>query len=154
MLSTTAKCIVKTVKTKTKDKPTTGNSRPYLQYDESGSENNPSGLRERKVTNKVVKIFANHENKDRCVVSLYHKYMSLHPLNAPHDILYFQPLRNIQAHCWYKASPVGHNSLSATVKKLTTLIGETGYFTNHSLRRTCATRLYFKRELMSSALWP
>ena len=39
--------------------PTTGNSRPYLQYDESGSKNNPSGLRERKVTNKVVKIFAN-----------------------------------------------------------------------------------------------
>ena len=45
----------------------------------------------------------------------------------------------------YKASPNGHNSLSATVKKLTTLIGETGYFTNHSLRRTCATRLFQKR---------
>ena len=83
--------------------PTTGNSRPYLQYDESGSKNNPGGLRERKVTNKVVKIFANHENKDGCVVSLYHKYMSLRPLNAPHDIFYLQPLRNIQAHCWYKA---------------------------------------------------
>ena len=89
-------------------------------------------------------LFANHENKDRCVVSLYHKYMSLRPLNAPLDIFYLQPLRNIQAHCWYKASPVGHNTLSATVKKLTTLIGETGYFTNHSLRRTCATRLFQK----------
>ena len=31
---------------------------------------------------------------------------------------------------------------SATVRKLTACIGEDGYFTNHSLRRTCATRLY------------
>ena len=55
-----------------------------------------------------------------------------------HHMIYF-----ICSH--YKASPNGHNSLSATVKKLTTLIGETGYFTNHSLRRTCATRLFQKR---------
>ena len=45
---------------------------------------------------------------------------------------------------WPYYSPVGHITLSATVKKLTTLIRETGYFTNHSLRRTCATRLFQK----------
>ena len=124
----------------TYEEPT--NARPYLQYNEFGSKNNAGGLKERRVTNKAVKIFTNYENKDRCVVSLYHKYMSLRPPNAPNDIFYLQPLRNPQPNCWYKASPVGHNTLSATVRKLTACIGEDGYFTNHSLRRTCATRLY------------
>ena len=67
--------------------------------------------------------------------------------------LLMQPLRNPQPNCWYKASPVGHNTLSATVRKLTACIGD-GFFTNHSLRRTCATRLYEKMVLMSNALWP
>ena len=118
------------------------NSRPYLQYNEFGSKNNAGDLKERRVTNKAVKIFANYENKDRCVVNSYHKYMSLHPSNAPNDIFYLQPLRNPHPKCLYKASPAGHNNLSATVRKLTACIGEDNYFTNHSLRRTCATRLY------------
>ena len=108
----------------TYEEPT--NARPYLQYNEFGSKNNAGGLKERRETNKAVKIFTNYENKDRCVVSLYHKYMSLRPPNAPNDIFYFQPLRNPQPNCWYKASPVGNNILSATVRKLTACIGDSG----------------------------
>ena len=39
-------------------------------------------------------------------------------------------------------SAVGHNKLSKTVKQLTDKLEIQGYFTNHSLHRTCATRLY------------
>ena len=37
---------------------------------------------------------------------------------------------------------MGHNSLGATVKRLIDKVGVSGFYTNHSLRRTCATRLY------------
>ena len=38
---------------------------------EFGSKSNAGGLKERRVTNKAVKIFTNYENKDQCVTSLY-----------------------------------------------------------------------------------
>ena len=44
--------------------------------------------------------------------------------------------------CWYQSNAVGHNSLTATVKKIIDQLGISGYYTNHSLRRTCVTRLY------------
>ena len=40
--------------------------------------------------------------------------------------------------CWYQPRPVGHNVLSRTV---TDKVGAQGHYTNHSLCRTCATRL-------------
>ena len=48
---------------------------------------------------------------------------------------------------------MGHNALAMTVKTLCQSAGVHGYFTNHSLHRTCATRLYNKgadeQEIMS-----
>ena len=41
--------------------------------------------------------------------------------------------------CCYQARAVGHNALNQTVKKLCEKVGASGYFTNHSLRRTCAS---------------
>lgn len=70
--------------------------------------------------------------------------MSLRPPNATTQALYLQPLQNPSDNCWYANKAVGHNPLSNTVKKLIKMTGEDGYFTNHSLRRTCATRLYSK----------
>ena len=39
-------------------------------------------------------------------------------------------------------NPVGHNKIVSTVKKLCAEVGVEGYKTNHSLRRTAATRLF------------
>ena len=91
-----------------------------------------------------MKVFANISNPKRCVLQLYQKYMSLRPANAPPDVFYLLPLRKTLPDCWYQPRPVGHNPLSHTVQKLCTEIGVEGYYTNHSLRRTCATRLYQK----------
>ena len=117
-------------------------SKPYIVYSECGSKNNPGGMKHRKVTNKVVKIYLNDTDPNRCVIQLYKKYMALRPANAPDDAFYLQPLRKPLPDCWYQAKPVGHNVLSKMVKKLTDKVGAKRYYTNHSLRRTCATRLY------------
>ena len=62
-------------------------SKPYLLYTECGSKNNPGGLREQKVKNKTVKVFANVHDLNRCVVRLYKKYMSLRPRCSTRYIL-------------------------------------------------------------------
>ena len=115
---------------------------PYLLYTEPGSKNRPGGLKDRKISNKSVKLFANVKNPSRCFVRMFQKYMSLRPSNAPKDVFYLKPLVSPQEHCWYSARPVGHNLLSDTVKRLCNQVGVSGHFTNHSLRRTCATRLF------------
>ena len=43
---------------------------------------------------------------------------------------------------WYTAVAIGHNSLGNTVKRLCDSAGVLGYFTNHSLRASTATRLF------------
>ena len=55
---------------------------------------------------------------------------------------YLKPMKNPRQDCWYYNKPVGHNPLSETVKRLCSKVGADGYYTNHSLRRTCATRLF------------
>ena len=53
-------------------------------------------------------------------------------------------MKNPRQDCWYYNKPVGHNPLSETVKRLYVAkwVLIDGYYTNHSLRRTCATRLF------------
>ena len=87
-------------------------SRPYLLYTESGSKNHTGGLNQRKVTNKVVKAFANVQNRDRGIVRLYTKYMELWPDDAPSSAFYLQPLKCPHPNCWYQSKLVGHNQLS------------------------------------------
>ena len=89
-----------------------------------------------------MKAFANVQNPERCLVRLYTKYMALRPDDAPSSVFYLQPMKCPRPNCWYQSRPVGHNQLSKTVKRLCNKAGMTGYFTNHLLRRTCATRLY------------
>ena len=116
----------------------------YILYTESGSKNRQGGLKERKVPNKSMKYFANNANPSRCGVRLYQKYKLLRPRDAPIDVFYFKPFPKPRPGCWYYNRPIGHNVLRDTVNKLCSSIGAEGYFTNHSLRRTCATRLFQK----------
>ena len=43
---------------------------------------------------------------------------------------------------WYTSVPIGHNTLTQTVKRLCSAGGISGYKTNHSLRVTTASRLF------------
>ena len=117
-------------------------SHPICNISNQDQKNNPGGLNERKLRNKSVKAFQNLENPSRCIMKLYKEYMELRPPSAPNDVFYLQPLQKPTSSCWYQTRPLGHNTLSKTVQKLTEKVGLEGQYTNHSLRRTCVTRLF------------
>ena len=120
--------------------PTDGE--PYLVYVEKFSKNNAGGLSHRKVQPKQVEHHANTTNPSRCLVKLYEKYISHRPTDVPSNAFYLTPLKKPQGNVWYTKVPVGHNTLSKTVKRLCAAAGIEGYKTNHSLRVTVATRLF------------
>ena len=68
--------------------------------------------------------------------------MSLRSICAPADAFYLKPMMTPKEDNWYYSKAVGHNPLGETVKRLCSRVGAIGHFTNHSLRRTCATRLF------------
>ena len=55
-------------------------------FTQFGSKINGGGLKDRKVTNKTVKIYENFENPSLCVICLFQKYMLLRPVDAPSEL--------------------------------------------------------------------
>ncbi|XP_071114617.1 uncharacterized protein KIAA1958-like [Haliotis cracherodii] len=114
----------------------------YLKYTEDISKTNKGGLKSRKCSRKTIRVSENVELPQRCPVRLYRKYMSLRPNNGKCNAFYLRPLHYVKEGVWYADIPVGKHPLRATVSKLFKQAGIEGYFTNHSLRATAATRLY------------
>lgn len=111
----------------------------YLEYTQDATKNNQGGLREHRIKPKVVRAYKVESN--RCIVTIYKKYMSLCPSPRP-VAFYLKELKNISPTCWYTKVPIGVHTLENTVKSLCAEAGLCGNFTNHSLRATSATRLY------------
>ena len=76
------------------------------------------------------------------MISLYKLYNSLCPKNRPTHSFYLTPFAKLKRDCWYKGSPVGHGKLAEVVPRLMKSAVMEGYFTNHSLHVTAATRMY------------
>ena len=68
--------------------------------------------------------------------------MNLTPIQGKKRNFYVQSLKIPRPSCWYSTTPVGINNIRVIVGDLLKNAGLDGYFTNHSLRRTCATRLF------------
>ena len=114
----------------------------YLEYREDvGLKTNKGGLKHTKVLPKVVNIYPD-PNPDRCLVRLMQKYTSLLPTERKCQALYLRPLARVKNSVWFCDAPVGINTLQNTVKRLCESAGLQGYYTNHSLRAACATRMY------------
>ena len=114
----------------------------YLHYTEDiGLKTNKGGIKHQKFEPKVVDVYP-VLNSYRCPVRIISMYMSLMPENRMTSAFYLQPLRYFTPTCWYANSPVGVNKLQKVVKVICEKGGLPGYYTNHSLRATCATRLY------------
>jgi len=64
------------------------------------------------------------------------------PSNRPDGAFYLRPREKPTGDVWYTAVAIGHNSLGNTVKRLCDSAGVQGYFTNHSLGASTATRLF------------
>ena len=78
----------------------------------------------------------------RCPVRLVEKYLRLLPTGGMKPNLYLHSLRKPKPHTWYGETPLGINKVRAVVKDMLRDAGLDGFFTNHSMRRTAATRLF------------
>ena len=115
----------------------------YVRFTEDvGMKTNKGGLKHRKMEPKVVEVYPNASNTDRCPVAILHKYLSLLPLNRVCKSLYLQPRKKFNSTVWFLDRPVGINTLRDTVKGIYNKAGFPGFYSNHSLLSTSATRMY------------
>lgn len=114
--------------------------RDILVYREFVSKNKHFGLKQSRMEPKVVRVLPNEENKERCLVSLYKKYL-LHRPKSCIDSLHLSCIQNPEGTVWYKNSPLGIHQIEKVTKELMEKLGKEGYFTNTSLRRSAKTRL-------------
>ena len=114
----------------------------YIIYTENASKNNRGGISQRKVAPKEVTHYANTDNPQRCIVRLFKVYSQHCPPDRTTAAFYLTPLRKPKSDIWFSSTPVGHNTLNSTVKRLCKAAGIEGFKTNHSLRVSAATRLF------------
>ena len=114
----------------------------FLRYTEDiGLKTNKGGLKHRRVSPKTVDLYS-AKNRDRCPLQAIIKYMSLMPKNRSCTAFYLQSRKKYFGKSWYLNRPAGVNRLRNAVKDMCTSAGLPGFYTNHSLRSTCATKLY------------
>ena len=82
-----------------------------------------------------------HDIQGACMVWLYKLYQS-RPPGRPNGAFYLKPLKKRKADVWFGCSPLGHNVLRNTIRRLFEHAEIPGFYTNHSLRTTAATRLF------------
>ena len=114
----------------------------YLSYTKDFSKTNQGGLKHRFVAPKHVKVYEN-KNSDRCLVRLYKIYKNRRPSTTKTTAFYLQSMPNAarEDEKWFKDQPVGINKIGSVVTKLMKDFDKDGHYTNHSLKRTCYSRL-------------
>ena len=113
------------------------------------------GLSDMRRDRKVVWVFPNKANMQRCPVRLVQKYISLCPKGYyKKSNFYLQSLQKLSPNQWYGERVVGQQTIGKVIKKLMEEADIQGYFTNHSARRTGGTRLFqagIDRKLVKEA---
>ena len=66
------------------------------------------------------------------------------PKDAPANSLYLRPLKDPKGNIWHYKIAVGRETLPNVVAQVIKSASFEGFYSNHSLRRTCATRLHDK----------
>ena len=114
-----------------------------LTYTEFYAKNNQAGIKNLNSTPKTVTCYPNLQNPNRSLPSLFKVYVSHRPNNDPNSRFYLRPLtKKGNNGVWYSKQCIGIHKVENMVKNLMKDAGIEGYFTNHSLRATNATRLY------------
>ena len=91
---------------------------------------------------KVVWIYPVENNPERDPVFVYKKYLSLMPSGTSCSKLYLRPRKLPTPAIWYCDQAWGINKVRSAVREMCKEAGLLGKFTNHSLRATCASRMF------------
>lgn len=118
----------------------------FLEYTERISKNKRFGIKHARMQPKCTRVYANHENLQRCPVSLYKCYLSHRPEanNRPGcSAFYLSVIANPKDNCWYKAIPLGVHTIQEATRSIVSSLGQPGdgFISNTSLRRTAQNRL-------------
>ena len=114
----------------------------FLCYQEDrGFKTNKGGIKHRKIEPKQVDVYP-VENPECCPLRILLTYLNKLPKDRKCQSLYLQPRKKYSPESWYQDRPAGVNRLRDCIKDICTKAGFSGFFSNHSLRSTAATRLY------------
>ena len=115
----------------------------FICYKEDvGLKTNKGGLKHRKVNPEEVDVYAIRDSSC-CPVSIILLYLSKLPKERNCHLFYLQPRKKFHdSAIWYLDHPAGQNKLRDVVKELRKSAKLPGFYSNHSLRSTCATKLY------------
>ena len=117
-----------------------------LVYTEDPLQKTNQGGLACKVKPKVVNIYP-ATDKMRCPVYLYKKYIGLLPKKKLRcKKLYLRPRKVCRPNLWYGDQPYGINKIKNNVSDICKEAGMEGFYSNHSLRAMCASRMY-NREI-------
>ena len=101
------------------------------------------GLKDMRRERKVVWVYPNVKQPERCTVTLVDKYVSLCPIDFHKKANFYLQSRNkITPCCWYAREVLGVNSIGKVIGKLMEEAGYEGFFSGHSLRCSGGTRLF------------
>ena len=118
----------------------------YLECRVDNMKNNQGGIQERHQKPKVVRVYANQQSRNCCVVRIFQKYKMLRPNSNPRcsPALCLRPLAKFTCGKgpWFTCQPVGQHTLRKITSDLCSQAGVKGKRTNHTLKATAATRLY------------
>lgn len=122
------------------------NGQEYLLYVERTSKNKKIGIKKSNMEPKTTRIYSNEQDTKKCVVRLYKVYLSRRPEHhheAGCSAFYLTPLVNPSGNRWYKAVPMGKNTIASTIKRITSSLPNANdlFYSNTSMRRTAKTRL-------------
>ena len=118
--------------------------RCLVYCEDTVTKTNDGGLNNMKKDRKVVWVYPS-SNCTPCPVRLVDKYVSLLPPVNPKtgkSNFYLRGLDRITSAQWYGEQVIGKNTLRKVVSSMLKSANLDGYFTNHSLRRKSATRLF------------
>lgn len=109
----------------------------YLRFMGRSSKNVKGGLRQKDVAVKDLKIYAQPQLGERCIVDVYNLYFGYIPLDGP---FYRKPIGRDPPK--FGSQCIGRNKLAGLMKEMCGKAGLKGNFTNHSGKVTCASRLF------------
>ena len=128
-------------------------NRCVVYSEDSVTKTHDGGIKDMRKERKIVWVHQSCD-KTRCPVQLIEKYISLCPRITPKTKkmnFYLRSLDKPTPSQWYGEQIVGVNTIRKVVGRLLRDAQLNGYFTNHSLRRSGASRLFqsgFDRKLV------